>query len=86
MYVCMFFQTFTAKSVMLLDVTVQRMDTPQSRPATVAPGAFFVIRAAVSILYLCGSGSESGNESVSVADPDSDQDPDSNPAHLMYCI
>jgi len=38
--------------------------------------------AAVSILYLCGSGSESGNESLSGSDPDSDQ----HPAHLMYCI
>jgi len=85
----MFFQNFAAESVLVRHafVTVQcsHFHNLESRRAARALD-LRVMCAAVSILYLCGSGSESGNESMSVANPDSDQDPDSNPAHLMYCI
>ena len=83
----MFFQCLESVLLWNAVVTVQRSHFHylQSRSAACAV-EFSVMRAAVSILYLCGSGSESVNESMSVANPDSDQDPDSNPAHLMYCI
>jgi len=87
----MFFQTFTAESVLLLEknyanrkilVDVIGITRSQQIPIAAYAKAPIVNSAAVSILYLCGSGSESGNESLSGSDPDSDQ----HPAHLMYCI